>query len=182
MLTPWGNSDSEKILAPGIISVSTPSHGGIHVEKELNKMIPEYMRTNDGWYEEDVDWSIVATVFGHAFSREQRAHAKHILKNSIPMAYERFYREVIPPGESRAKDQIAFNVLHKNDYIVVSAVGDWNADVPKGYVGVYASRGGRLESGALPKDSAWFLVPEVEYDERSPFGFVIDEKRHPRVE
>lgn len=181
MHTPWGSAQTQKILAPGIVSVSTASHGGIHVEKDLNKMIPEYMRTEDGWYEEDVDWAIVATVFPHAFTKEDREHAKNTLRNSIPMAYELYYKEVIAPGDSRAKDQIAFNVLHKKDYIVVSAIGDWHAGVPKGHVVVHASRGGRLESGALPKDSDWFVVPAAEYDDRSPFGFVIDESRHPRI-
>lgn len=178
----WGAVQSRTLLAPGITSVSTASHGGIVVEKQLNLLIPEYMRSPDGAYEEDVDWSIVATVFPHAFTKEQRARAKEILRNSIPMAYELYYKEVIPPGESHVKDEMAFKILHKNDYLSLAAWGDWHSQVPPGHVVVFAGRGGRTEDYKLPKDTAYFVVPEDEYDERSPYGFVIDEKKHPRID
>lgn len=177
----WGAVQSEKLLAPGITSISTPSHGGILVEKQLNLLIPEYMRSPDGAYEEDIDWSIVATVFPHAFTREQRGHAKEILRHSIPMAYELYYNEVIPPGESHAKDEIAFKILHQNDYIGLAAFGDWHPEVPPGEVVVFAARGGRTANYGIPKDRAYFVVSPDEYEERSPYGFVIDEERHPRI-
>ena len=182
MQTPWGHADSQKTLAPGIISVSTPSHGGIKVEKELNQLIPDYMRTSDGWYEEDVDWSIVATVFPHAFTTEERKHAKNTLRGYIPMAYEMYYKEVIPPGESHAKDAMAFRVLHKNDYVGMAAFGDWHPQVPKGHVVVFAGRGGRTVDYRYPKDTAYFVVPQDDYDVPSPHGFVIDEKKYPRID
>lgn len=182
MYTPWGRSDSEKVLAPGIITVSTPSHGGIHLDKELNQLVPAYMRTQDGWYEEDVDWAIVATVFPQAFSEEERAHAKKTLRGYMPMAYETFYGEIIPPGQSHAKDEIAFKALHKNDYITLAAWGDWHKNVPKGSVVVFAGRGGRTADWKYPKDTAYFVVPEAEYDTPHPYGFVIDESRHPRID
>lgn len=178
----WGPVQSRKVLAPGIISISTASHGGILVEKQLNLLIPEYMRSPDGAYEEDVDWSIVATVFPHAFTKEERARAKEIFRNSIPMAYELYYKEVIPPGESHAKDETAFKILHKNDYLGLAAWGDWHSQVPPGQVVVFAGRGGRTADYKLPKDTAYFVVPADEYDERSPYGFVVDEKRHPRID
>jgi hypothetical protein len=170
------------MLSPGILDVSTAGHGGIHVEKQLNNLIPEYMRTSDGWYEEDVDWSIVATIFPQAFTKEQRESAKNIFRNYIPMAYELYYKEVIPTGESHAKDQIAFRVLHKKDYVGMSAWGDWHPKVPKDHVVVFAGRGGRQENGRFPQDSAYFVVPEAEYDQRSPYGFVINEAKHPRID
>lgn len=186
MYTPWGNADFKKVLAPGILSVSTPSHGGIHVEKELNQIIPTYMRASDGWYEEDVDWAIVATVFPTAFTEEDREHARKTLRGWIPMAYELFYKEVIPPGESHRKDEIAFKALHKNDYLGMAAFGPGHPsikfDIPEGQVLVFAGRGGRKDNYQYPKDTAYFLVPAAEYEERGPFpSFVIDESRHQRV-
>lgn len=178
----WGDVQSRTLLAPGITSVSTASHGGILVEKQLNLLIPEYMRSSDGAYEEDVDWSIVATVFPHAFTKDQRERAKEIFRNSIPMAYELYYKEVIPPGKSHAKDEIAFKALHKNDYINMAAWGDWNPQVPKDHVVVFAGRGGRTVDYKYPKDTAYFVVPADEYDERGAHGFVIDEERHPRID
>lgn len=178
----WGAVQQSKVLAPGILSVSTASHGGMLVEKQLNLLIPDYMRSSDGAYEEDADWSIVATVFPHAFTKEERARAKQILRNSIPMAYELYYKEVIPPGESYVKDEMAFKILHKNDYLGLAAWGDWHSQVPPGQVVVFAGRGGRTADYKLPKDTAYFVVPADEYDEHSPYGFVIDEERHPRID
>lgn len=186
MHTPWGRADFQKVLAPGIISVSTPGHGGIHLDEELNKKVPAYMRSSDGWYEEDVDWAIVATVFPEAFSEEDRKHAEVTVRNSIPQAYELFYGVVIPPGKSRAKDQDAFRALHKNDYIVMAAFGPGapgvKFDIPEGQVLVFVGRGGRTKDYRYPKDTAYFLVPDEEYDAKGPFGFVIDESRHQRVD
>jgi len=182
MHTPWGNSDSKHILAPGILSLSTPSHGGIKVEKELNLLIPAYMRAPDGFYEEDVDWAIVATVFPHAFTTEDKAHARKTLRDWVPSAYERYYKEIIPPGQSRKKDEAAFKVLHKNDYLSLAAWGDWHKNVPPGHVVVFAGRGGRTADYKYPKDTAYFVVSQEEYDEPHPFSFVIDEARHPRTD
>jgi hypothetical protein len=194
MHTPWGNSDSKHILAPGILSLSTPSHGGIKVEKELNLLIPDYMRSPDGFYEEDVDWAIVATVFPHAFTPEDKAHARKTLRDWVPSAYERYYKEIIPPGQSRKKDEAAFKVAHKNDYLGLAAcrskpcaseLGPGHpgitVDIPEGQVLVFAGRGGRTADYKYPKDTAYFLVPQDEYDERGPYGFVIDEEKYPRV-
>lgn len=182
MYTPWGNSDSQKVLAPGILELSTPSHGGIKVEKELNLLIPEYMRASDGFYEEDVDWAIVATVFPHAFSRSQREEAKNTLRNSVPMAYELYYKEVIAPGKSHVKDEIAFKAIHKNDYIGMAAWGDWHPQVPKDQVVVFAGRGGRTSDYKYPKDTAYFVVPAEDYADAPLGNFVIDETKYERID
>ena len=182
MQTPWGAAQTRKELAPGIIEVSTASHGGILLAPELNAQVPAYMRSADGWYEEDADWAIVATVFPEVFTEEHREQAKNTMKNSMPAAYEAFYQEEIPQGESYVKDQLAFKAAHKNDYLGMAAWGDWHAKVPKGHVVVFAGRGGRTADYKYPKDTAYFVVPESEYDERGRFDFVIDESRHPRID
>jgi uncharacterized protein DUF7007 len=181
MHTPWGAAQTKKVLGPGILEVSTPEHGGIHLDEEMNQRIPAYMRSTDGWYEEDVDWTIVATIFPEAFTEDQRETAERIMRNSMPAAYETFYQVVIPPGESYVKDEILFKAIHEDDYLGLAAWGDWHAKVPPGHVVVFAGRGGRGPNYRLPKDTAYFVVPEEEYDERPPFGFVIDESRHPRT-
>lgn len=60
--TPWGRSDYAKEYAPGIVWYGTPSHGGFKLDRERNAAVPDYMRREGGWYEEDCDWAIVATV------------------------------------------------------------------------------------------------------------------------
>jgi len=63
MRTPWGKADSAEMLCYGIGTVGTPSHGGIKLDRKHNSLIPEYMRQDGGWYEEDCDWAIPFCVF-----------------------------------------------------------------------------------------------------------------------
>ena len=58
MNTPWGRAQSRTVIIPGIVSYSTSSHGGIKLDADLNKNVPQYMRNTDGWYEEDTEWAI----------------------------------------------------------------------------------------------------------------------------
>ena len=81
MITPWGNSQSIREIAPGIIRVSTESHGGYHVTPELLARMPEEHRataySTGGWFEEDVDWSLVAINFPDAFHPDEVKAAKN---------------------------------------------------------------------------------------------------------
>ncbi len=80
-------------------------------------------------------------------------------------------------------DEDRFYIAHNNDYIVMTAWGDWHEKIPQGFVGVFAGRGGRTKDGSYPNDAAYFLVPEEEYNkDRTRYGFVIDEAIHPRIE
>ena len=44
MHTPWGSSQHQRVLAEGITSVSTASHGGVHLDRKRNAAMPDYMR------------------------------------------------------------------------------------------------------------------------------------------
>lgn len=70
VVTPWGRSDSGFLMAPGITSYSTPSHGGVKVIKKLNDRIPAGFRSENGWYEEDCD----AKIPFYFFHAEIEAH------------------------------------------------------------------------------------------------------------
>lgn len=78
--SPWGAVQEQTMMAPGIYSVSTPSHGGIFVEPELwNTMkVKSTPYSQDGWFEEDCDWALVALAFPYAFSAEDVALAKRM--------------------------------------------------------------------------------------------------------
>lgn len=75
MFTPWGTSQDDRTIAPGIVAVSTPSHGGFWISLErYNQMAPEYQAlaypglTNDGaWFEEDSAWVAVVLSFWPEF-------------------------------------------------------------------------------------------------------------------
>lgn len=63
--TPWGNSDYEECMAPGIYFVCTPSHGGFWLSPERAEKMPTKFREwadkwahgkqrySGEWYEED---------------------------------------------------------------------------------------------------------------------------------
>lgn len=78
--TPWGHPDSVTELAPGIVSYSTPSHGGIWLSPERVAEMPKPLRefvpfggpqAGPGrWFEEDCDWSVVAAAFPEYFDAE----------------------------------------------------------------------------------------------------------------
>lgn len=54
----WGAPQEVVKLCRGAVFVSTASHGGIVLSEEMNRTIPEAVRSDDGCYEEDVDWAV----------------------------------------------------------------------------------------------------------------------------
>ena len=136
--TPWGKAQSKKKFCRGINSYTTASHGGFKVSDKLNLRIPEYMRQPDGWYEEDIEWSIVTLCFPDVFPPEDAISAKNTLKSWFPELYEKFFGEVILPGESFVKDKETWTKEHDNDFVINAAWGSWHKNVPKGMIGVYA--------------------------------------------
>ena len=181
MQTPWGKSDYSKSYGRGVIFYGTPSHGGFHVSTKFNKTIPDHLRRADGWYEEDCDWCLVATAFPDRFNEQELVDAKGTLKNWYPEIFEKQYNCVLQPGESFKKDEKQFLLDHANDYLALSAAGDWHENVPEGMVGVFAGRGGRKDNGQYPDDCKNFLVPEEEYKISKRFSFVIDPSRHQEI-
>lgn len=177
--TPWGMSDGQTTLAPGIISYSTPSHGGIHVDDELNKKIPECMRAADGWYEEDCEWAKVAFAFPKTFKPEHVQAAINTLKNWLPHEYMTFTGEILKPEESSTLREEIWKEAHKDHLQCVSASGSFgDNNVPKGMVGVVVCKGGHDKFGHYAGKLRYFLVPEKEYIS----WFVIeDEKKYEEV-
>ncbi len=58
--TPWGKADYANQYTRGIIFYGTPSHGGFKVSNGMNAKMPDVLRNEDGWYEEDCEWAKVA--------------------------------------------------------------------------------------------------------------------------
>jgi len=179
MNTPWGPAQEQKSIVPGITAVSTAGHGGIHLDADHNKLVPDYMRAKGGWYEEDCQWSIVAMVFPECFD-EKRCHcAENTFRNWYPNQWEQFMGRTLNPGESHQRDEEVYFAEHKNDMLVTSAQGDWAEGVPKGFVRVTATRGGRR--GGCDLEEALFLVPVSEYHFKGGFAFVV-QPHHRKVE
>ena len=61
--SPWGEIQTAEPVLPGITRVTTATHGGLLVDDFTLKLMPECMRRNWGWYEEDCEWAFVYAVF-----------------------------------------------------------------------------------------------------------------------
>jgi len=68
--TPWGAAQTAKEIRPGVVIVTTASHGGVRVTGDAKNKIPPAFRSPNGWYEEDCDWAIVAIEYVEDFARE----------------------------------------------------------------------------------------------------------------
>ncbi|SDK43538.1 DUF7007 domain-containing protein [Bradyrhizobium ottawaense] len=177
--SPWGAIQTKRELAPGIWSVSTAGHGGIKLSRERNAGVPDYMRAEGGWYEEDCQWSIAAMIYPGAFQRvvqidgrpdkTEYDYALDSFRGWYPDEYERFFNVKLLPGESRSRDERIFIEETKDKFVLRSAWGDWASWVPKGKVGVCARR---ASDGA----EKWFLIGETYTERRAKgmHGIVID--------
>jgi len=187
--TPWGGADQQHLVADGIVIVGTPSHGGVYLSPERNARIPDYMRRGDdlltgGWYEEDCEASIPHFVFAVEFVefynddlsfgprgtlKEFVAASLETIKQWYPSHYELLTEFKLKPGESHTNDRRLFTEAHREDWVTVSASGDWHPDVSPGHVGVVAKLGGDRDS----RDSRWFQVRTDDYRDRGTNGYVI---------
>lgn len=69
--SPWGTIDGIEAWAPGIVNVSTSSHGGVWLSPLRMTMMPlDYVQAryhrggvSDPWWEEDMDWAYVWHMF-----------------------------------------------------------------------------------------------------------------------
>lgn len=169
--TPWGPSQTAKKWAPGIMEYSTAGHGGFHLSPTRNAEMPEALRIDDGWYEEDCDWALVAVAFPTVFP-DLVEDARRSSKAWNPDRWEAWTGEAVSATESHVVAEREFAVAHASDYVACSAFGSWHANVPTGMVGVCARIGGDVAG------ERWFLVPKDEYDARGRFGMVVDPAAH----
>jgi len=98
--TPWGPAQHVHVIAPGIVSYSTASHGGIHLSDarlaEMPQALQDFVpfggpqRGPGRWFEEDCDWSVVAVAFPRFFTEDDVRQAHATLKGYRPEVYRAF--------------------------------------------------------------------------------------------
>lgn len=169
--TPWGPSQGATVYADGVSCHITAGHGGFHLSSERNARVHTMLRASDGFYEEDECWAIVVITFPDLFTAFERRCAERTIKDSFPDAWEAIFGAILTPGESRTKDQRAFEARHARDWVVVSAI---TSEQQKGFVECVATPGGLRGEGT---EERRFLVPSAEY-RVGRFGFLIDLDRH----
>lgn len=171
--TPWGWPDHVVRYAEGILRLSTPSHGGFHVDEARTARMPAPLRNTDGWYEEDEQWAKVAAAFPDLFTAYEREQAEKTLRNWEPDIWEELHGRKLDPSESFVRERERFEADHTADWVVISA--SRSKDHP-GQVECGATLGGRRDTA----QTRLFLVPSGEY-QMGRHGFVIDEKRHAQI-
>lgn len=180
--TPWGKAQHVKPLAEGIVNIDTARHGGIKLSGSRNAQIYEPLRRRGGWYEEDCEWTIVAAYFPELFVDsvvnvatvdEARDRAWSSVRDWFPHEYMAITGSQLSEGESFLYDRELFQQRHADDWVVISASGEGET------VRVVATRGGTRKPGA---EQASFRVSSEEYDRRGRHGFVIDPRRHARID
>lgn len=161
--TPWGLADYVHFHDPDrkIRRVSTSSHGGISVSRELK--MPDHlaalgMRDATGclWFEEDLAWAAVPAAFPQHFNEESLEAAQQTLRHHFPEAYVAQFGGVLTASTSRALARREWEAATANSFVVTCGFGDWAWDVPTGHV--YACGWRRSDEA-----TAGFLVPASRY-------------------
>lgn len=168
--SPWGKVQSAVVKIPGIVEVSCAGHGGVRVDPKLNKKIPESVRQRGGWYEEDVEWAIVALVFPEAYpDSDAQRQAKFTMRDYYPEAFEQLTGEKPTLENSYKLRQYAFYKETWDKYVVRSASGpsSFYPDIPQGAVKVWAVKNSTREEKC-------FLLKAEDY-KQGEFGYVVPE-------
>ena len=109
--SPWGSAQYVSTYAEGLWLYETASHGGFLVSPALLSTFPPELKTENGWYEEDCDWSLVAIALRDhdpaIFTEVELIRAERVLRNWHPDAWETVYGRELQPGESHIKDREA---------------------------------------------------------------------------
>lgn len=168
--TPWGPAQSSETYSEGVVFHSIASHGGFFLDQQRNRTMHVALRNDDGWYEEDCEWSKVATVFIELFTAYERRLAEKTLRNALPDAWEAYYGYVLDPAESFEKERRRFQADHAADWVVIAA---GRSKDHQHMIEVSATLGGVRDDSA----TRCFLVPEEEYAPGG-HGFVVDLDRH----
>ncbi|MBB4200580.1 hypothetical protein CCR94_18165 [Rhodoblastus sphagnicola] len=171
MHTPWGESEEQQTYAKGITFYQTPSHGGFHVLPDQNAKIHTAWRREDGWYEEDCDWAIVAMTFPDLFDAEHVESARNTAKAWHPHAYMAVTGETLEPKDSFVLQRQLFAKKHADDWVVVAAL---SSKTRPGMVDCIAIKGGQGSHGPERR----FLIPSEEY-KPGQFGFVVPNGTYP---
>ena len=97
--TPWGVEQTSMMIAPGLTSYTTASHGGFHLDRDNNAKVASCLKRSTfaglglkGWYEEDVDWAIVVYTFPEYFVSEKYQAAIQCLKDHHPDAWQEIHK------------------------------------------------------------------------------------------
>lgn len=170
--TPWGwarESDRTEV-APGIELFSTESRGGYCLsDYRLEKVHPAW-KHNSRWFEEGVEWAIVALTFPEHFNEKKVELAHKLAKEWLPDQYAAVFGVEVKPEESHILTERTLRQRHEYDWEVKSRFGSWAENVPEGHIGLVLRKGG--------EERCILVSKEVDHAHRLGFGlaFFTDEE------
>lgn len=170
--TPWGGSQLTTIYGEGVVKHMAAHDGGFQISPERNAKVLPSLRKNSGWYEEALEWSILAISFPELFTTSERSNADDTIRDIWPQIWEEIHGRIPVAGESWAEGRANFERCHAQEFVVIAAV---RSDFHFGMTEVVASMGGRR---TRDHEKRRFLVPCDEYARRGRHGFVIVVERH----
>ena len=165
--TPWSRADYAYTYGRGVVSYSTPGHGGFRLSPTRNTQVHEALRNADGWYEEDVEWAAAAVTFPELFPRKHVQSAVRSLRSWNPDGWTAFSGEEVAVEESHVLRKRQFERDNADRWVVLSARGRSDGS---GLVDVTATLGGSRQPGVEHRD---FVVTKSDYDQRGEFGYVV---------
>lgn len=130
--TPWGRAEIVREIADGIVSVSTPSHGGIWLSHSRLKAMPYPLRVikrwetpDSPWFEEDCSSARVICSFPEHFDDRAVHHALLALEGFYPAALDAL-KDMGAEGTYLAclRDRESFLTAHAESWERVSS-GTW---------------------------------------------------------
>ncbi|MFE6966744.1 DUF7007 domain-containing protein [Agromyces sp. NPDC057679] len=129
--TPYGKAQNVEHVADGIAFASTAGHGAYKLSRERMAAIPAAFRMGSSWFEEDVEWRVVAAYHPDAFPTMDPADSEQQLKDWYPDQWEKANGRELLMGESRKKDEQLWAEAHKDDLVATYRIADPDND---GYV------------------------------------------------
>ncbi len=145
--TLWDTPDMATQRLPGVWWVKTPSHGGFVMSDERQAAMPDALRLDSIYYEEDVNWTLVILAFEDEFAALKDPHfdiergiAHQTARHWRPQQYGAFTGQIITPSDSYVLKKVESIEAAIGEIGVRSASGDWADWVPAGKVGVIGQR------------------------------------------
>lgn len=86
--TPWGRARSVTVYAEGVDLLSTADRDGFRLSQAINEAIPDHLRLDDGWYDEDEAGFRVILALPECFTGLEVAQAEKALLDLDPDLHE----------------------------------------------------------------------------------------------
>lgn len=194
--SPWGVVVKANKIAPGIHWFTTGARGGYRLTPWRQRAVPKMFRTEDGWYEDFVEWAGVAVVFHLVFDRVRVGGGsdgetlyqigKTTLRDWRPEEYESWFQTTHDEAEIESLAVTQFHRQHAERWIVLDAYDDREPFVAPGCLQVRAKWGGDPPYGARQaapgRPSRWFVVDAAEFAHGRGKPFLIDPERHHEID